>query len=105
MGIVTPCANVPSPRPIRICTSFPFESVTARSGWPSPLKSPTATLVGFSPAGISIAGWKVPSPLPSKTDTSFEPMLAVMMSWMPLPVRSAVVTKTGSAPTDTAIGG
>ena len=37
VGIVAPWVNVPSPRPSKTCTSSPYESVTARSGWPSPL--------------------------------------------------------------------
>src|SRR5437660_373350 len=43
--------------------------VTARSGAPSPLKSPTATEIGEQPAPKCWAAWKVPSPLPSSTET------------------------------------
>src|SRR5262249_42510361 len=42
---------------------------TARWGWPSPLKPPTATETGKSPAAKWAGRWKVPSPLPSSTLT------------------------------------
>ena len=45
---------------------------TARSSFPSPLKSPTATDDGTLPAAKFRAAWKVPSPLPSSTETLLE---------------------------------
>ena len=44
---------------------------TARSSWPSPLKSPATDrrLTRVSLWRRLIAGWKVPSPLPSSTET------------------------------------
>src|SRR5947209_4767783 len=49
-----------------------FTLATARSGLPSPLKSPTATPAGPLPTVNCDAGWKVPSPLPSSSETLLE---------------------------------
>src|SRR5438128_2486728 len=73
--------------------------VTARSGLPSPLKSPTATEEGLVPVAKLCAGWKVPSPLPSSTDTSLEPELAVARSCTPSPLKSPTATDLGLLPT------
>jgi len=51
--------KVPLRLPARIVTSLEFESPTARSGIPSPLKAPTATESGFAGRGrgrLSLGG-------------------------------------------------
>ena len=65
-----PGRNVPSPLPSRIETVSAMRLVTARSGMPSPLKSPTATSQGPRPTGTRIGARKVPSPRPSRIETS-----------------------------------
>src|SRR5262249_7878868 len=61
---------------------------TARSRWPSPLKSPTATDRGPCPAGKLRAVWKLPSPLPRSTLTLSLPKLATTRSSRPSPLTS-----------------
>ena len=59
--------NVPSPLPSRMVTVFSSKFATARSSFPSPLKSPTAIEQGQCPvAGDEETGVKVPFPLPSR---------------------------------------
>ena len=61
--------NVPSPLPRKIDT--PWLPPTARSGPPSPLKSPTIRARGRDTANGN-AGRKVPSPLPRSTEMLLE---------------------------------
>src|SRR5215831_14968134 len=49
--------------------------VTARSSFPSALKSPATTELGLVLVGISVWFWKVPSPFPSR----MEKVLAVVL--------------------------
>ena len=51
-GLATVCVNVPSPLPSRIATVSPGASA-ARSGMPSPLKSPTTMAGDWEPADES----------------------------------------------------
>src|SRR5204863_350684 len=69
------------------------QSATARSGRPSPLKSPAATVSGSEPAAEYWAARKVPSPLPGSTLTLLSPRFAVTRSGLPSPVKSATATE------------
>ena len=79
-------------------TSTPRALTTARSGLPSPLKSPAAMDAGFNPAPKFNAASKVPSPLPRRSDTLPERSLATATSSLPSPLKSAVVTDNGPSP-------
>jgi hypothetical protein len=82
--------KVPSPWPSRTLTEFVEESVTARSGIPSPLKSPTASWLGPDPeAGLEPAIVNVPSPFPSRIVTTLELAFNTPMSSLPSPLKSA----------------
>src|SRR4051794_10324072 len=54
--------------------------VTARSGRPSPFRSPTATDVGLEPTAKSVFGHRLPVPSPNSTETVFEFRLATATS-------------------------
>src|SRR5215471_3215997 len=71
------------------------ELATARSGLPSPSKSPTATETGPLPAPKSCAAWKLPSPLPKSTETLLEPALVTARSGLPSPLKSPTATDRG----------
>ena len=71
---------------------------TARSGTPSPSRSPIATERGPSPAPKRCSVWNVPSPLPSSTLTSSLPSFAVARSGTPSPSRSPIATERGASP-------
>src|SRR5439155_188540 len=68
---------------------------TARSGLPSPLKSPTAMDAGRLPAPKASAAWKVPLPVPCSTNTWLELGMATARSGSPSPLRSPTVTERG----------
>ena len=72
---------------------------TARSGSPSPLKSPTATEVGPLPAAKLRAAWKLPSPLLKGTETLSEMELVTARSGSPSPLKSPTATEVGRFPT------
>src|SRR3989442_717044 len=96
--------KVPSPLPSSTETLFaPLGKfaplgTTARSGIPSPLRSPTATEI----ATMSMFGAarKDPSPLPSSTETVPEPPLTTARSRTPSPLKSPTATDEGSRPPD-----
>ena len=70
-------------------------SATARSGSLSPLKSPTATAKGVSPAGKSVGAPKLPPVLPSSTETLPVKMLATARSGSWSPLKSPAATEKG----------
>src|SRR5262249_28475137 len=76
----TPGWNVPSPWPRNTEMSPESERepelAVARSGRPSPLKSPTTRPAGKFPAGYDTAGWNVPSPSPSSTEMPLDQAFA-----------------------------
>src|SRR5439155_1305043 len=77
--------------------------VTTRSGRPSPLRSPMATEVGFTPAPKLTGSRKVPSPLPSSNKTGLgagkvKSTLATARSAYPSLLTSATATVTGLRP-------
>src|SRR2546426_470431 len=76
----------------------PPMAATARSGIPSPLKSPTAAERGREPVAKFRAAWKVPSPLPSSTETLLEVRLTTARSGTPSPLKSPTAAETGGAP-------
>src|SRR5262245_30233321 len=76
---------------------------TARSGLPSPLKSPTATDLGLVPAP-TVELWasgKSPAPSPSRIVTFLERWLATARSGLPSRLKSATVTELGFWPAPT----
>ena len=97
MPVLTSAAfvKVPSPLPRRTLTLLPLPFATARSSWPSPLKSPTATDCGPLPAPTSAALVKVPSPLPSRTLTLLLPLFATARSSLPSASKSPTATEGG----------
>src|SRR5271170_3057344 len=82
--------KVPSPLP-RSTSLLPSSKAgaTARSGMPSPLKSPTAIAPGKSDEGLG-AAVNVPSPLPRRTEMVSFPSMT--RSGIPSPLKSAVKT-------------
>jgi hypothetical protein len=70
----------------------------ARSGNPSPLKSPTATKRGFVPAAGFSGVAKVPSPLPRRTVAVLLPASPVTKSALPSPLISPTAMEAGTAP-------
>src|SRR5947207_15657606 len=68
---------------------------TARSGLPSPLRSPTATDAGLVPAAKANGARKVAAPLPNSTETLLEPKLATARSGLPSPLKSPTATEKG----------
>ena len=78
---------------------------TARSGLPSPLRSPIATDTGPESTGIWGVRMKPPLPLPSSTDTVPEVWLATTRSGLPSPLRSPIATDTGRRPTGKSVAG
>ena len=71
---------------------------TARSNFPSALKSPTATEAGLVPTVKNTANPKVPSPAPSRMRTPPDAS-AMARSSFPSPLKSAAATETGCTPT------
>jgi len=72
---------------------------TARSGVPSPLKSPTATEAGVVATLKLVAVPKLPAPVPNRIDTVPELPLATARSRTPSPLTSATATDCGFRPT------
>ena len=69
---------------------------SARSVWPSPLKSPTNTQPGPLPREKVVAAPKVPSPLPSKIVKLLGSLLCeTTRSSLPSPLKSAITTLYG----------
>ena len=72
-GVPVGCVKVPSPLPNRMFRLLLKPLVTAKSSFPSPLKSPATSPARPSPRSVAPeAGVKVPSPLPSKTAAAAE---------------------------------
>ena len=65
--------KLPVPSPSRIVTVLVLKLTTARSSFPSPLKSPTATEFGFLPVAGDEVRAKLPVPSPSKMLTAPRP--------------------------------
>src|SRR5437773_3219576 len=68
--------------------------VTAKSSFPSPLKSPT-TSAGPAVAGGEEAGAKVPSPLPKRMVTVLTSKFATARSSFPSPLKSPIASPNG----------
>src|ERR1019366_2766432 len=68
----------------------------ARSGTPSPLKSPTAAKTGSVPTAGLIGGAKFPLPAPSRTVIVLLPALATARSGFPSPLQFAPSTGYGN---------
>ena len=74
-------------------TEPPLPLAVARSGLPSPFRSPIATERGLMPVGKSTFASKLPSPSPGRTETvSGVLALAVAKSGLPSPFRSPIAT-------------
>src|SRR5712692_6322521 len=91
-------SNVPSPL-LRSTDTLLTELklAVARSGLPSPLKSPTTTTVGENTANSDATG-KVPSPLPSSTET-LSPTLLTTISATASPFTSVTTSQRGLSAT------
>jgi len=77
--------------------------VTTISGFPSPLKSPIATDVGWGPVEKSVFAEKVGVALPAgvvfnKTETVFELPFAAAISGFPSPFKSRIATENVPLP-------
>src|SRR5208337_2022217 len=77
----------------------PQSSRTARSGFPSLLKSPTATATGAPLTAKVMACLNVPSPTPGSIETVLSRRLTATISSFSSPFTSASATDTGPAPT------
>lgn len=73
---------------------------TAKSAFPSPLKSATATEYGFVPTvnGLPPAAVNPPLPFPSNTVTVLSPQSATAKSGLPSPLKSATAVARGFVP-------
>ena len=71
---------------------------TARSPFPSPLKSPMATEYGLVPAVRLTAAANVPSPFPERIETLLLPEFVTARSLFPSPLKSPVAIETGLVP-------
>ena len=97
--------NPPFPSPSRMVRVLPVVGqpfATAKSGIPSPLKSPTTTETGHEPVAGEGAAVKVPSPFPSRMDRLPGPapdVIATAMSSFPSPLKSATAKASGYTPT------
>ena len=87
----------PVPVPSRTATVLKF--ATARSGLPSPLRSPIATENGFEPTAKSVFAPKEPTPVPRRTETFLLWKFATAKSGSPSPFRSPIATENGVVPT------
>ena len=72
-----------------------FTLGTARSNFPSPLRSPIAAGCGKVPTVKLDGPLKVPSPLPRRIETLLAMVFTTTKSGMPSPLRSAIFTETG----------
>src|SRR4051812_6053853 len=102
-GIPVGAPKVPSPAPSSTETSSEKAFATARSTWPSALKSPTSSEIGPRPARDWPLSLKLPVPLPSSTLTppglfAPRPLLAVARSRSPSPLKSLATTASGARP-------
>ena len=88
-GLKPPLAS-----PLRILIE-PSALAEARSGFPSPSKSPMANAWGEAPVAYSLAAWKEPSPLFFKTEILFAPALATSRSGWLCPARLRTARNTG----------
>jgi len=95
---LTAAWKVPSPFPKSTLKLLELLLATARSSFPSPLKSPLVTQSGSTPTPYLTTAWKVPSPLPKSTPTSLEPSSATARSGIPSPLKSALITENGLVP-------
>src|SRR5580658_6607465 len=107
---------MPLPELVQLVTQTPrrMETVlsillaTAKSGTPSPLKSPTVTSIGPRPVAYCTYGWKLPLPLPNRTETVLAPvaLFAVTTSILPSPLKSAIYIAEGdvAGPTEVLMG-
>src|SRR5439155_11825128 len=83
-----PAPKLPVPVPSSTATLLDPLRATARSGRPSPLKSPTATEDGRDPTVKLVAAPKLPVPVPSSTDTLLDPEHATALPGRPQPLTS-----------------
>ena len=89
------------PVPNKIDTVLSLKFATARSGFPSPLKSPIAVEMEPAPAAKSLFAPKPPVrfvPVPKRTDTVLSSKLAVARSGFPSPFTSPMATDSGFPP-------
>src|SRR2546428_2346439 len=96
-GATRRSANVPSPKPRSsdtVCNVLE-KLVTAKSRWPSRLKSATATSRGACPASSSRRALKVPPPCPRNRETVAPLLFGTTKSSLPSPFRSAIFTFWG----------
>jgi hypothetical protein len=85
--------------PKKTDTVLEIKLVTARSGFPSPLKSAVVILLGrVPPEEKELTSVKPPDPLPKKTDTILELAFVTAISGFPSPLKSAVVIPVGRFP-------
>ena len=87
----------------RTDTVFEKKLATAKSGMPSPLRSPTATQSGAEPVLKSSLGEKLGVTDPGavvfkRTDTRFDPVSATAKSGLLSPLKSPTATQLGSDP-------
>src|SRR5215472_11050762 len=81
--------NLPVPSPRKMETESSSSFTTAKSWFPSPLKSPMAIAVGLKPTAIATGFWNVPSQLLRSTSTTFARGSLTTRSWHLLLVKTA----------------
>src|SRR5258707_4323984 len=75
------------------------ETTTARSTFPSRLKSPAAIQLGVAPICIAVPAVNVPVLLPSKIDTVVDVAFDTARSGIPSPLKSPEAVKAAPDPT------
>src|SRR5437870_2254994 len=101
--MVEEIGNPPRPSPSSILTLLDKRFATTRSGFPSRLKSPTATASGATPETTGEPGGSVnaPLPLPNSIVTLSENLFATARSGLPSRLKSPTAAKVGARPAPT----
>lgn len=71
---------------------------TARSGFPSPFRSPMAMECGLVPTAKFVAAPNEPVPVPRRMETSLPNSFATARSGLPSPFKSLMATENGPTP-------
>jgi len=73
------------PEPLLVCTTRVVAPRMARSGLPSPLKSPATVATVAVPVEVMVPGVKSPRPLLAPTRAEVATLLAARSCWRPPP--------------------
>src|SRR5205807_5151302 len=94
----------PTPKS-RIAAVLPPAFATAKSVFPSPLRSPIATDSGHGFTWTLVADPKAPVPVLRRIETDSSPSFDTARSGFPSPLRSPITTECGRDPTAKFVAG